>query len=53
MILISACLCRVTLHGGYGWLSGRHGLAVDNLKQVGRLRYGAPRLRGDTERFLR
>ncbi|TEB33206.1 FAD-binding domain-containing protein, partial [Coprinellus micaceus] len=25
---------RVTLHGGYGWLSGRHGLAIDNLKQV-------------------
>ena len=25
---------RTTLHGGYGWLSGRHGLVIDNLRQV-------------------
>lgn len=27
---------RLTLGGGYGWLSGEHGLAIDNLVQVRR-----------------
>lgn len=25
---------RLTLGGGYGWLSGSHGLVIDNLVQV-------------------
>ena len=27
-------LCRLVLGGGFGWLSGAHGLAIDNLVQV-------------------